>query len=171
MHRDRDIKCIAFSRIRGSFAACSSRVLVVNSTAVTDALRSRSPVHRLLPHQGQHRRLLVSGSRGEFDCYDRYIEIVLQMDRLLPPSGTAWRHRISGDGGAFDCYNRSIGIMLSKWMSTDAVTFTRQSKRTKPGGCDGRQDRRIAIYRSGDRCSCAAWTSINRWQARTAAAI
>ena len=38
-------------------------------------------------------------------------------------------------------------------MCFDAVTLTRLLKRTKPGGCDGRQDRRVAIFRSGVRCS------------------
>jgi len=32
-----DLRCIAFTRIRGGFAACPSQVLVVRSTAMTDA--------------------------------------------------------------------------------------------------------------------------------------
>jgi hypothetical protein len=37
MHRDGDLRCTAFLRVKGGFAACSSRVLVVHSIAIEDA--------------------------------------------------------------------------------------------------------------------------------------
>jgi hypothetical protein len=71
----------------------------------------RSQMHRSRPNQGRLRRLIVSGTGGAFDGYDRCIEIgESQMHRFHPHQGRLRRLFVSGTGGAFDSYDRCIEI-------------------------------------------------------------